>query len=170
MHPGSSGALAVSRGPSVHYAHESSAPVTHSRTFCRSSSLSRHGGSFRASASMGGGTGFWGGWSNLTCCCHAGTVSAQNCLRKCTDVIATVTPLYLNVFIRSHLNVMDPNMHFIRCWCFVHSVCMQMLIFSMRAEQAWYLMEKYMFRIVIRAGRYGQKNITIKHFHISWYR
>lgn len=53
-HPGSSGALAVSRGPSVHYAHESSAPVTHSRPFCRSSSLSRHGGSFRASASMGG--------------------------------------------------------------------------------------------------------------------
>lgn len=26
MHPGGSGALAVARGPSVHYAHESSAP------------------------------------------------------------------------------------------------------------------------------------------------
>lgn len=117
-HPGSSGALAVSRGPSVHYAHESSAPVTHSRPFCRSSSLSRHGGSFRASASMGGGTGFWGGWSNLTCCCHAGTVSALNSLRKRNDVITTVTPLYLNVSISSVFKCDVSSMHFFRCWCF----------------------------------------------------
>lgn len=49
------------RGPSVHFAHESSTHVVNSCSVCRSSSLSQHGGSFRASTSLGGG-GVGVGW------------------------------------------------------------------------------------------------------------